>query len=603
MPMYSEELLDEIAAKNDIVDVISSYVSLKKRGGTYFGLCPFHNEKTPSFSVTPSKQMFYCFGCGAGGSVYTFLQKQENMTFPEAVAFLAEKAGVELPSVEMSPEQKRQRDRKARLFEIQKEAATYFYRLLRSDHGKGAYAYFKGRMLSDETMQKFGLGYSDKRSDDLYRFLKQKGYEDDLLRDSGLVYINEKSGGKDKFFNRAMFPIIDHQNRVIAFGGRVMGEGEPKYLNSPETPIFDKSRTLYGLHLARKTRADAFILCEGYMDVIALHQAGFDNAVASLGTAFTPGHASMIARYTKNVYLSFDSDGAGTNAKLRAIPILKDAGITCRIIHMEPYKDPDELIKACGPEEYQKRIDKAENSFLFSISALEQDYHMDDPTEKTAFFTAVAERILGFSDELERTNYMEAVADRYGMVKDDLRSMVLRLAAKEVSAGNVTHKKTAYAPEEKRTKNAPKRTEDTSAETQRLLLTWLADEPGLYPGIKNYISPEDFEEGILQTVAGYLFDQFEQDAYNPSQIVNRFVDDEEQQKVAAIFHTTIGEVESAEDKTKALREIVIRVKRDAFSRLRARTPDSDPDLIRRTIEEKKILKELETVDFYGAGGQ
>ena len=597
MPFYSEDLLDEIAAKNDIVDVISSYVSLKRRGSTYFGLCPFHNEKTASFSVTPSKQMFYCFGCGVGGSVFTFIQKYENMTFPEAVSYLADKVGVTLPTVELSDSQKRARDKKARLFEVQKEAAVYFYHLLRSEHGKGAYDYFKKRMLSDEIMQKFGLGYSDKRSDDLYRYLSSKGFEDDLLKDSGLVFIDEKRGGRDKFFNRAMFPIIDQQNRVIAFGGRVMGEGEPKYLNSPETMVFDKSRTLYGLHLARRTKQDAFILCEGYMDVIALHQAGFDNAVASLGTAFTEGHASLISRFTKNVYLSFDSDDAGNRAKLRALPILKQAGITAKIIHMEPYKDPDELIKACGADEYKKRIMDAENSFLFTVGMMEKDYNMSDPTEKTKFQTAIAEKILDFEDELERTNYMDAVSAKYGMARDELRSMVLRLAAKETASGGgeKTEKRWDFAPRGK-----PKA--DASKETQKLLLTWLSDEPKLYASIKRYITSLDFEEGMIRNVAQQMFDQFEQDAFQPSRIVNSFVDEEEQQEVASIFHTTIGELDSREDQTKALREIVIRVKRDGFARFRATMSENDPEMLTKTIEEKKLLKELETVDFYDDSG-
>ena len=303
----------------------------------------------------------------------------------------------------------------------------------------------------------------------------------------------------------------------------------------------------------------------------------------------------MISRYTKNVYLSFDSDDAGNHAKLRALPILKEVGITAKIIHMEPYKDPDELIKACGAKEYQKRIQNAENSFLFTVAMSEKDYNMSDPTEKTRFQTSIAEKILAFEDELERTNYMEAVSARYGMVKEDLRSMVLRLAAKETASGEKKQVRESNAPRGK-----PKT--DASAETQKLLLTWLADEPRLYPAISAYISPEDFSEGMLRTVAEQMFEQFDQDAFAPSKIVNMFEDEDEQQEVASIFHTTIGEVESAEDQKKALREIVIRVKRDGFLRIRAKIPENDPDLIRRTIEEKKLLKELESVDFYDSAG-
>ena len=388
MPRYSDELIEEVRSRNDIVDVISQYVRLSKKGSTYFGLCPFHNEKTGSFSVSPNKQMYYCFGCHAGGNVFTFLMQYENYTFGEAMEALAERAGVDLPKQEYTAAQRQEADRRARLLEINKEAAKYFFVLLRGERGKRALDYFKKRALSDETIHKFGLGYSDQYSDDLYRYLRSKGYDDEILKDSGLVTIDEVRGGHDKFWNRAMFPIMDVHNKVIGFGGRVMGDGEPKYLNSPETKIFDKSRNLYGLNFARATKKPQLLLCEGYMDVIALHQAGFDNAVASLGTALTSGHANLLKRYTKEVYLTYDSDGAGIKAALRAIPILKEVGITTKIINMKPYKDPDEFIKALGAEAYQERIDQAENSFLFEVRMEEQQHDMHDPEGKTAFYFA-----------------------------------------------------------------------------------------------------------------------------------------------------------------------------------------------------------------------
>ena len=396
MPRYSDELIEEVRSRNDIVDVISQYVRLSKKGSTYFGLCPFHNEKTGSFSVSPNKQMYYCFGCHAGGNVFTFLMQYENYTFGEAMEALAERAGVDLPKQEYTAAQRQEADRRARLLEINKEAAKYFFVLLRGERGKRALDYFKKRALSDETIHKFGLGYSDQYSDDLYRYLRSKGYDDEILKDSGLVTIDEVRGGHDKFWNRAMFPIMDVHNKVIGFGGRVMGDGEPKYLNSPETKIFDKSRNLYGLNFARATKKPQLLLCEGYMDVIALHQAGFDNAVASLGTALTSGHANLLKRYTKEVYLTYDSDGAGIKAALRAIPILKEVGITTKIINMKPYKDPDEFIKALGAEAYQERIDQAENSFLFEVRMEEQQHDMHDPEGKTAFYNAVAKMLCGF---------------------------------------------------------------------------------------------------------------------------------------------------------------------------------------------------------------
>ena len=360
---YPEELVEEIRSKNDIVDVISSYVRLQKKGSSYFGLCPFHNEKSPSFSVSRQKQMYYCFGCGAGGNVFTFLMEYENLSFVEAVQLLADRAGVELPKMEYSKEAKERADLKTTLLEINKAAAQYFYVQLKSEQGRIGYEYLKKRELSDETIKAFGLGYSNKYSDDLYRYLRSKGYSEDLIRQAGLISTDEKHGVYDKFWNRVMFPIMDVNSRVIGFGGRVMGDAKPKYLNSPETPVFDKSRNLYGLNRARSSRKPYFLLCEGYMDVIALHQAGFTNAVASLGTALTPGHASLIKRYVREVYLTYDSDEAGTRAALRGIPILKEAGISAKVIRMDPYKDPDEFIKNLGAEEFERRMRMRETDF------------------------------------------------------------------------------------------------------------------------------------------------------------------------------------------------------------------------------------------------
>ena len=349
---YPEEVIEEVRARNDILDVISGYVSLKRKGASYFGLCPFHNEKTGSFSVSRSKQIYYCFGCGAGGNVISFIMQYENLTFPEAVQFLAKRAGVTLPERPYTEEEKKAQDLKSQLLEIHKAAATHYYQLLHTREGERAYRYLKERRLTDETIRHFGLGYSSRQPGELYRFLRSRGYKDDVLKQSGLVTIEEKHT-RDKFWNRAMFPILDVSNRVIGFGGRVMGDGEPKYLNSPETKLFDKSRNLYGLNYAKNSRKDYFLLCEGYMDVISLHQAGFSNAVASLGTALTSQHCLLIRRYVKEVVLTYDSDGAGVNAAKRAIPLLREAGISAKVLSMKPYKDPDEFIKGLGAEAYQ----------------------------------------------------------------------------------------------------------------------------------------------------------------------------------------------------------------------------------------------------------
>ena len=555
---YPEELVEEVRLRNDIVDVISQYVRLTKKGSSYFGLCPFHNEKTGSFSVSREKQMYYCFGCGAGGNVITFIMEYENYTFPEALKYLADRAGMELPKQEESQEAKRQADLRGKLLEINKKAALYFFHKLKSERGSRAYRYFRERGLTDETIVKFGLGYSDMYRDDLYRYLKQEGYGDPLLNQTGLVRIDER-GAYDKFWNRAMFPIMDVNNRVIGFGGRVMGEGEPKYLNSPETKVFDKSRNLYGLNVARTSRKPYLLVCEGYMDVISLHQAGFTNAVASLGTAFTAQHANLLRRYTKQVILTYDSDGAGRNAALRAIPILKNAGLSVKVLDMKPYKDPDEFIKGLGASAYEERIREAKNSFLFETDVLCSQYDLKDPEQKTDFYNQLAKKLLDFPEELERNNYMEAVCSRYGIDFSNMKRLVNRYGA-------------SWAPE--RTKQpievkgpAMKKKEKDSGlkKAQGLLLTWLINRPSLYPKIKPYIGPEDFTEDLYRRTAALLFEELEKGEVNPAGILNHFINDEEEYKeVAALFHTTLQQLSTKEEQQKALEETVRRVKRHSL---------------------------------------
>lgn len=585
MPYYSDELIEEVRSRNDIVDVISSYVKLKKKGSTYFGLCPFHNEKTGSFSVSPAKQMYYCFGCGAGGNVFTFLMEYENFTFPEAMEALAERAGITLPKQELSREAKKESDKRSMLLEINKEAGKYYYMLLRNERGKLALNYFRKRELSDETMQKFGLGYSDKYSDDLYRYLKSKGYSDELLKESGLISFDEKRGGHDKFWNRAMFPIMDIHNKIIGFGGRVMGDGEPKYLNSPETKIFDKSRNLYALNFARLTKKPQMLLCEGYMDVIALHQAGFDNAVASLGTAFTSGHASLLKRYTKEVYLTFDSDGAGIKAALRAIPILKEVGLQAKVINMKPYKDPDEFIKALGAEEFQKRIDAAENSFMFEIRILEQNYDMKDPQGKTAFQHEVAKKLAQFSEELERNNYIEAVAEKYHMGYENLRKLVNHYGMQDGIQREPVRRKSGV--------NENKKKEDGMKQSQKLLLTWLIEDTSLFPVIQKYISPEDFTEPIYKKAAEILFAQFMEGNVNPGQIVSMFQNEDEQREIAALFNARIHEIETKQEWEKALKETIVRVKQNSIAVRSEQLEPTDMAGLQKLVADKRQLEALE----------
>ncbi|MCI9140107.1 MAG: DNA primase [Lachnospiraceae bacterium] len=581
---YSDEIIEEVIGRNDIVDIISGYVHLKKKGSNYFGLCPFHNEKSPSFSVSQPKQMYYCFGCGAGGSALTFLMQYENYSFKEALEALADRAGVKLPEEGRTVRERRQELLKSKILEINKLAANYFYYQLRREQGKGAYIYLCNRGLKEETMKGFGLGYANKYSDDLYRYLKQKGYDDETIRESGLMNVDEKHGMYDKFWNRVIFPIMDVNNKVIGFGGRVMGEGSPKYLNSPETKVFDKGRNLYGLNRARRSKRNHQILCEGYMDVIALHQAGFDQAVASLGTALTHGQASLMKRYTEEVLLTYDSDEAGTKAALRAIPILREGGIITKVIHMEPYKDPDEFIKHLGAEEFEKRIAKAENSFFFELRILEQGFQLKDPQEKTKFHNQVAKKIAQFEEEIERENYLQAAAEKYHIGFEQLRRLVNTYVAKE--------QWTKEAPKPKSGMTKKKEKPEGRSQSQKLLLTWMMEEPNIYPVIRGYIGPEDFTENLYKTVAQQLFDQLEQGDINPGAIMSHFEGEEEQREVASMFHTHLEELNSKTEREKALKDLLIKVKKYS---LEQKTKDASEGLkgIEKIVEGKKALEALQ----------
>ena len=583
---YSDDVIEEVRTKNDIVDVVSQYVKLTRKGSSYFGLCPFHNEKTPSFSVTPAKQMYYCFGCGAGGNVFNFIMEYENYTFGEALSHLAQRAGVELPKIEYSREAKEKAERKALLLEINRKAAQYFYYQLRREGGKAAYQYLTGRGLSEETIKKFGLGYSDKYSDDLYKYMKAKGYSDELLRESGLFNADERRGMYDKFWNRVIFPIMDVNNRVIGFGGRVMGDGKPKYLNSPETKIFDKSRNLYGLNVARTTRKNYLILCEGYMDVISMHQAGFTNAVASLGTALTSGHASLLKRYTEEVLLLYDSDEAGIRAALRAIPILREAGVNAKVVSLKPYKDPDEFIKNMGAEAFEERLLNASDSFLFRVHTGEAEADMETPQGQNRFFEECARMLLELSDELERNLYIEAIVKdyrRYGISSEDLRKRVNTLAMKGTRAEQRVQPKS--------TGHDTKKRESAGDKAQKLMLTWLVTYPGIFEEAEKYLSPSDFVVPLYRQVAEMLFAQRKEGEVNPARLLNVFTDSEEQREVASLFNATIH-LETPEEQNRAFLDALLRIKEESLAEKNKNWDPTDMQALQELIQAKKELEDL-----------
>ena len=458
---------------------------------------------------------------------------------------------------------------------------------LRRESGQIGYRYLTDRGLSDETIRKFGLGYSDKFSDDLYKFLKGKGYGDDQLRDSGLFNVDERHGMYDKFWNRVIFPIMDVNNRVIGFGGRVMGDGKPKYLNSPETKIFDKSRNLYGLNVARTSRKPYLILCEGYMDVISMHQSGFTNAVASLGTSLTSGHASLLKRYTQEVLLLYDSDEAGVKAALRAIPILREAGINSRVVDLKPHKDPDEFIKTEGAEAFQQRLDQARDSFMFRVSVSEKDFPMEEPQGQNRFFERCARLLLELSDELERNLYIEAIVrqyHRYGISVEDLRKRVNTLAMKGTPIEQRQQPKTVEA------RQAQKK-ESAADKAQKLMLTWLVTYPGIFDTVEKYLSPGDFIVPLYHEVAEMLFEQHAQGDVNPARLLNSFTDSEEQREVASLFNATIH-LETMEEQERAFSDTLIRIKQESLAEKNKNWDPTDMAGLQELVKAKKELEDL-----------
>lgn len=629
---YSDDILDQVRSANDIVDVIGQDVKLKRAGSSYVGLCPFHNEKTPSFSVSRQKQMYYCFGCHRGGNVITYIEEYNNMGFLEAVQYLAQRAGISLPQSSISPEEKKSMSERTQLLEVNRLAGTYYYYSLRSAAGKSGMDYLRSRGLTEETMKAFALGYAPKTpSDGLYRYMKSKGISDDLLRRSGLMNVDLKRGTMyDKFWNRVIFPILDTSNKIIGFGGRVMGDAKPKYLNSPETKIFDKSRNLYALNLARRTREDYLILCEGYMDVISMHQAGFTNAVASLGTSLTPGHCALLARFTKKVVLSYDSDSAGVAAAMRAIPMLRRAQITPRILRLDPYKDPDEMIQALGHDAVKERLEKAQNALMFEIAVTKRDYDLSDPEAKTRFFESVAARIAALETEMERQNYIDAVCREYLVDRKQLQELVTR----RLVAGSAPHTGGAY---ESGYAAAPGEQEDPSLDpaydpaalygyeeggfyedeatgemyqappsatrknrtatvleqgddiSRKLLLNYICRYPSVFETVKKYVQPADFGGGLLTRAAEEIYAQMEHAGrVEEASVLSHFTDTQDQAQIAGIFHT-LDQAASGKDREKAVRETLLKV--FAASKTGSRTD------LQQMIQRKKLEAELRTVKF------
>lgn len=611
---YPDELVEEIRERNDIVDVISSFVGLKRAGNSYTCCCPFHSEKTPSFHVSKTKQIYHCFGCGAGGNVVTFLMQYENYTFTEALKYLADRAGIALPEEEMTPEKKKTENRKEQMRDINRSAAAYFhYILTKTDRGaKGRDYFLQKRGLTEETIANFGLGYADIYSDDLYKYLKSKGFSDELMRDSGLISFSEKYGAQDIFWNRVMVPITDISGKVIAFGGRVLGDAKPKYLNTKETDIFNKRRNLFAMNIARRSRRRGIILCEGYMDVIAMHQAGFDNAVASLGTAFTEEQAMLIKRYTEEVYLAYDSDGAGRNATKKAIEILRNADMLQRVIDMRPYKDPDEFIKAMGAEEFEQRVRNAKPGLLFEAESLAEEFNQSDPEERTTFIGHIARLLKSIEDPVRRNSYMVSLCNKYQIDMESLKKAVESTVLLKDSKENSTYsddymirRNASATVEEPGLSEEPRKTsgrvitrsqvDKALAENERLLLTWMVNRQVLFKKLEGIISADDFRDENVHTVAKLLYKQYEETGQvSPASIIDKFDSLEKQQVVAKIMNTELSLNLDEEDERRALNDIVKKVKANSLS-AQILNPELSPDKLMSLMEEKRSLDRLEVI--------
>lgn len=523
---YSQDVLEDVRTGNDIVDVAGLYTKLKQKGSYYFGLCPFHKESTPSFSVSPDKQIYHCFGCGASGNVFGFVMQVENYGFVEAVKFLADRINYSLPEAEQSEEVKRKNREKIVLYEIHKKSARYYYDMLNSSEGLTAQKYLDERRVGVKIRKKYGLGYSPYKRDGLFKYLSDNGYTLDLILRSGLVLKgkDEKGGCYDRFFKRLMFPIIDVQGRIIGFGGRIIGSGEPKYLNSPETEIFNKSSNLYSINFARASKAREFIIVEGYMDVIALYGAGVKNVVASLGTAFNDGHARLLKKYADSAVILFDSDEAGVNATLRMIPVLIKNGLRVKVLQVEDAKDPDEYIKKFGVSAFNELLKKSQNYISFQVNCIRNRYNMHNTEERVLFTNEVAKILSELGNEIERDAYIKEVAAISNISEDAIKNEM----NKGTDMASVDISKKAYAKI-----NVP---EKGVNEARKNILNILAGNPAAAYAIRTVLSPYEFVDKTMIRLCEIIYEYMDNNKnVYPAEVIGHFTESGEQKTVSEIF--------------------------------------------------------------------
>lgn len=590
MAYFSQEIIDEVRLQNNIIDVVSSYVPLKQRGSTYIGLCPFHNEKTPSFTVSADKQMYYCFGCGAGGNVFTFLSQMENCTFPEAVEKLAERVHIKLPAQNYSDEDKKRDMLKEKLLNIHTHAGRFYYDTLHLPEGKKALDYITNRKIKSNIQRKFGLGYSPESGYALCDFLLSKGYTKDEILKSGLAAQNKNgSGMHDKFVGRIMFPIFNVLGKVVGFGGRSMKKDGPKYLNSPETLIFNKSRNLYGLNFAKATKKHEIILVEGYMDMISIYQAGFFNVAASLGTAFNTQHARTLKRYFSEVILLYDSDEAGTNAALRAIPVLTAEGFKVKVLQVPDGKDPDEFIKHKGSMEFGKLLYNAENYITFQVNCIRKQYNMQNTEHKVIFTTEAAKILSKVENSIERDAYAKEISDYTGIAYDAVLNEISKiLTGREKTFEEETRKKLIKQYSNNTLYQSPLFKGIIIA--QKNLIYICIVNKSVWEKIKTVITPNEFLDDFYKTFCSIIYDMNSQDKnIFAGDIISLFESSEDQKRAAEIFSMNI-KFENIKSLEKAVNEEIKIIKRQNIDKMISDAMDIKE--IQNLLKYKKELDRL-----------
>ena len=525
MVRYSDELIDEIRNKNDIVDVISQYVTLKRSGRNFFGLCPFHTEKSPSFSVSPDKQIFHCFGCGVGGDVLHFTSKIENLSFKETIEMLAEKSGVELP-ISNGDGNNEQLQLKSKVYEINQLAAQFYHENLYKPNAKLAQEYVKKRKLDNTTLKNFLIGYSNNSYSELYNFLKLKGFSEQEILASSLV--NKTQDGKfiDRFRGRLMFPILDIRNRVIAFGGRVLDDSKPKYINSPENIVYSKGRHLFGLNVAKKyeNKMKKIIIVEGYMDAISLHQRGIHNAVASLGTALTESQGHLLRNNGEQVIIGYDSDGAGQAATIRGLDILQNMGCDIRILQIEGAKDPDEFVIKYGPERFIKQVDNAISLVEYKVKVLKNNLDIENTNDKIKFLKEIAKVLSKIDNEIEQEVYASKISQEYKIAKEAIYAEITK-----INNPNINKDKKILEKAKPKLEIAPKTEvlDEQTLKRERLIIYLLINyKEESYNRIKQNINVEDLKNDNNKIILKKLYEEFEKGNINTNHIINWFENEE-----------------------------------------------------------------------------